>query len=72
MKIKTVEDAFDSYLKDVIPETARAAQVRETKRAFYAGAGVMFGLMVNNADDMEKTQELFNEVKHFIELEAKR
>lgn len=36
-----IESQFESYQKDVIPKEASESQVRETKRAFFAGAQAM-------------------------------
>ena len=37
-KIPTIRDKWNGYLESVVPAAASAAQVIETRRAFYAGA----------------------------------
>jgi hypothetical protein len=37
----TVRDAWESYRGQVLPVTAPPIQVRETRRAFYAGAEML-------------------------------
>ncbi len=76
-KITTIEEGFDSYKRGVIPETARAFQVNECKRAFYAGAGVMFGRMMELSElpaqeAEDKITALFAEVQFFVECEAEK
>jgi hypothetical protein len=39
--------AFDSYRSKVIPFDASAVQIRETRRAFYAGAQAILTAMLN-------------------------
>lgn len=46
----TLLDEWRSYRGEVLPRNAPAVQVRETRRAFYAGAAAWFGLMLRAAD----------------------
>jgi hypothetical protein len=41
----SVGEEWADYLKGIVPSGASAVQVEECKRAFYAGAYVMFGLV---------------------------
>jgi hypothetical protein len=73
-EITTIEEGFDSYKRDVIPETAGALQVSECKRSFYAGAGLMFGRMMALSELPAQQAEdgmtaLFSEVQFFVECE---
>jgi len=45
MKLISVESAWDSYSKLVIPDGACDAQIKETRLSFYAGATAMFMAM---------------------------
>lgn len=52
MKIeKTIADNWRSYHRRVLPPDAGPIQVRETRRAFYAGAAMMFGMVSKVGDD---------------------
>lgn len=44
--MNTIRDEWDSYLSDVVPKDADPIQVQETRRAFYAGARAMQGLLM--------------------------
>lgn len=72
-KMKTIEQEWERYKKEVIPETAGAVQVNECKRAFYGGAAIMFRCMLE-ASDQQKEEDamsaLFEEVDHFIQSEV--
>ena len=43
--MNTVQAAWESYLREVVPQYSSATQVRETKQAFYGGALIMFEMM---------------------------
>lgn len=47
----TVKQQWDSFFEQVIPPTAGAAQLQETRRAFYAGAWAMFCLIAASEAD---------------------
>ena len=62
--MKTIKEKWESYLKDVMPESAGAIQLLETRRAFYAGAHALFTLMsenVSQGDDVTAQDEAFME-----------
>jgi len=44
--MKTVFEEWKSYERDVVPPDAPAVQREECRRAFYAGAFAMFGLVI--------------------------
>jgi hypothetical protein len=45
--MKRVADLWQAYADRVLPKYAGAVQRQETRRAFYAGAGALFGAVVN-------------------------
>lgn len=45
-----INDEWDSYRRQVIPATAPAVQLQESKRAFYAGAQTLFHALVKIMD----------------------
>lgn len=56
--MKTVAELWQSYVDDVLPKNAGAVQRRETRRAFYAGAGAILGAVVSGlSEDPEPTNE---------------
>ncbi len=46
--------AWRSYEKDVVPIDASAVQREECRRAFYAGATAMFGLMMRATEPTDE------------------
>ena len=48
--MNTIQQAWESYLCEVIPADASPVQIEEIRRAFYAGA-VSFCSIVVNLDD---------------------
>lgn len=46
-----VHEAWKDYVSQVVPDDAGKAQVRETKKAFYAGASIMLVLLARLPDD---------------------
>jgi len=64
----TVAQAWDDYHEIVIPQNAGPLQVRECKRAFYAGAE---SLMVTISHGLSEALEVRQEdVEHLVALQA--
>jgi hypothetical protein len=67
----TVLDAWESYVRDVMPPNAGQTQRVETRRAFYGGAWVMLNLLKKIADEQPDVQAeasmdaLYNELCRF-------
>jgi len=58
---KIIEEAWESYERQVIPQTAPQVQRIESRRAFYAGAiGTFYGLLgnVGSGDGPPTAEEL--------------
>ena len=51
-----MQQAWNQYFTQVVPKGASKAQVRETKKAFYAGATVMYDLIAAVPETANKTQ----------------
>jgi hypothetical protein len=49
--MRTIAALWESYNKEVVPATASPIQRQELRRAFYAGAGSMMGLVYDLGDD---------------------
>lgn len=70
---ETIAAAWSDYLARVIPADAPEIQRTECKRAFYAGAGIMFTLVCSAGDrgdqaGMNQLSALFKEVTDFVEI----
>lgn len=48
--MNTIQEKWESYLKTVMPADAPAAQIRECRIAFYAGAVMMMETMKSISD----------------------
>ena len=48
---RPIERECDDYMLRVMPATASQTQRVETRRAFFAGAQTLFGLLVNGLQD---------------------
>ena len=74
-----IEAQFVSYQMRVVPEGASEAQLRETQRAFYAGAAAMLAIVHEigthpDADELKDVQRLLDvaeELKRFSESVVK-
>lgn len=51
--MKTLLKWWQEYSTNVLPETASSVQIMETRRAFYAGAQVMFQSMLDASEKGE-------------------
>lgn len=47
MTKKLIENGWNPYAEHVLPSGASAVQKQETRRAFYAGAGLLFEAITN-------------------------
>ena len=69
---KIIEAGWVSYLRFVMPASASAVQIEETRRGFYAGAQHLFGSIMTVLDPGAEPTE--NDLKRFdyihAELEA--
>ena len=72
-RAQTVRDAWSDYRRKVMAASAPADQIRETRRAFYAGAEVLLCQILAGLDpgpdttesDMEYLVALHNELLQF-------
>jgi hypothetical protein len=49
--MRTIAALWESYSREVIPAAANDIQRQEMRRAFYAGAGSMMGLVYDLGED---------------------
>lgn len=49
--METVQQAFESYLREVVPVDASAIQIQECRRAFYGGALSMLSTLMALGED---------------------
>lgn len=55
--MKYIEEAWRDYVARVLPPTAGPVQIRETRRAFYAGATVLFSTILRLEPDGDCTKK---------------
>lgn len=71
--MNTLQEQWISYSSAVIPKDASATQIRETKRAFYAGVNALFYLQTTMPDGISEDAEVAmmegwaEELKLFVE-----
>lgn len=46
-----IRDGWESYLAEVVPRSAGENQIRETRQAFYGGAGIALAAISAIADE---------------------
>ena len=71
--MKRIEQLWESYCAEVVPLGARAVQITECRRAFYAGGLALFSSIMAMLDpgtepteaDLNKLTEIENELKQF-------
>ena len=73
---KRLAKQWQEYRERVIPADAGVGQVVETRRAFYAGAAVLFGIILGNVSpssadvveesDLEMMDDLDHELTEFL------
>ena len=56
--MKTIQEEWESYLKNVLPIDAPPIQVEETRRGFYAGVWAIMQLQFNMPTNISETDEL--------------
>ncbi len=67
-----IEAQWQSYMKDVVPKEAGATQIRETRRAFFAGAEAMMNICqavgtehVSEAEGAQIMEGAYQELQRF-------
>lgn len=54
--MRLIQQHWESYRARVIPKDAGGVQVEETRRAFYAGAAIVFGALIHGVSPGEEVQ----------------
>jgi hypothetical protein len=68
----TVQAAWESYRRKVIPIAASDTQVQETRRAFYAGAQMLLQAILQGLTPGREPQRADEHLLAGIDLELKR
>lgn len=55
--ISSMSELWEDYLRKVVSPNAGEIQIKETKLAFYAGAGGLLGLIIENLDNESEPTE---------------
>lgn len=73
-EFSTIKEGCESYIASVVPKDASSVQITETKRAFFAGASYMLGLLHKLSREnsgIDYLIKLTNECHKFIDEQAK-
>lgn len=67
-----IVEKLESYLREVVGPLAPPVQIEETRRAFMAGAGALFAIVIGGLSVTEGVTGADNELMHsvYAELEA--
>jgi hypothetical protein len=70
---KSLADYWEAYKTEVIPDAASTIQIQETRRAYYFGAQVMFGLLgdmsqecITQEEAVQRMSSLNKELQDFV------
>jgi DnaJ-class molecular chaperone len=55
--MNTIKEAWTSYARDVLPPDCPAIQLVETRRAFYAGAVGLIGILNDNSAGIQNDED---------------
>ena len=66
-----IERGWRSYAEHVLPAGASRVQTQETKRAFYAGAGLLFKALTNAVGPDEVSEAEGVEIMGSVDLEIR-
>ncbi len=56
-KKKFIEQAWQSFLANVVPKDASQAQIDDTRNAFFGGASILFTLIIGGLDEGSEETE---------------
>ena len=73
MTDKLIAAGWESYLRNVVPADAPPIQVKETRQAFYAGAAILFEVLMKALDpgdeptdrDLQRMADLQKELDEY-------
>lgn len=71
MSKKLIEAGWRTYAEHVLPAGAGAAQKQETRRAFYAGAGLLFEAMTNAVGPDDVSEDAGMEIMASVDAEIR-
>ena len=70
MRKEHIKAMWESYLKQIVPDDAHETQIEETRRAFYAGAAILYTGIMNmldeSANDTQGDIDLMEDLAHEI------
>lgn len=77
MRRNLIQEKFDSYRREVIPQDAPLVQVVECRRSFYAGAQALMGIVMNGLSagpdcepaDERMMMDISSELQDFVRQE---
>ena len=68
---KLIDAGWRSYAEHVLPAGAGEAQKRETRRAFYAGAGLLFEALTNAVGPDDVSEDAGLEIMESVDAEIR-
>lgn len=71
-KRQRILEEWNTYREMVIPPNAPEIQLKEMRRAFFAGASMCFTLMVNKSDDQDAGLQLLTDIDEEFRSFAER
>lgn len=71
MKKRLIENGWRSYAEHVLPAGSSPVQTQETRRAFYAGAGLLFEALANAVGPDDVSEDAGVEIMESVSTEIK-
>lgn len=71
MKRRLIENGWRSYAEHVLPTGASRVQTQETRRAFYAGAGLLFEALTNAVGPDDVSEAAGMDIMESVDAEIK-
>lgn len=71
MKKRLIENGWRSYAEHVLPAGASPIQKQETRRAFYAGAGLLFEALTNAVGPDDVSEDAGMDIMESVDAEIK-
>ena len=69
---RLIEQGWRSYAEHVLPKNASAVQKQETRRAFYAGAGLLFEALTNAVGPDDVSEDAGMDIMASVDTEIRQ
>jgi hypothetical protein len=76
MRVKTIKESWESYLREVIPASAPEIQKRECRHVWYGACAAMFAILSDisdlpEAEAVEEIEKRHQEMRDYVAEYAK-